>query len=255
MSANVLTPEHSFVRFDAEPPGNSCGSPDVEFCFPIVHEDDVAFQFIIETDTEQEANELCDIGHTKIQVGITTDGVNFTRNFTGLLGLKPERYRIASNKVLYNWSHGAPDFDESIAMEGCFQFMVRAQLSTGVVTGLSSCFQRIPEDCFTSVIEFASPKNAFGFIYCGYFEDAINDGADDCIDFVQPFVNQSVLSIPYTQAMRDQYGDLPDVEVFIHNPATGLFEKTILSIGMDAVPPTVITVDLGGPSSGYIKIS
>lgn len=257
MAAHVYSPEHSFVRFDQEP--EPIGSPQTEFAFPMIDDDDVAFQFIIETDTEQEANQLCDIGHTKIHVGITQQAGNVfdLDYFTAPYNMKPERYRIAPNRVLYNWEFGAPDFSDVIGPEKCFRFMVRVELSTGIsYHKTTSRFMRIAADEYTSVLEYGSPKNAFGFVYCGYYEDdPTGNDSETCIDYVQPFSNQSVLVIPYTQAMRDQYGDAPTVDVYIYDSTTGKFQKTIVSIGLDAVPPTVITVDLGGPASGFIKIS
>jgi hypothetical protein len=244
MAAIVTSPQFSFVRFSPDEE-STCDMPK-EYCLPIIEETDVAFQFIIETDTEAEANELCDIGNNKVKVGITKNNATlWIDNITTRLNLKPDRYRIGPRKVLFNWPHGLPDFTDYIDAHECFQIAVAVQLAAGTSYGFSNCFQRIISDCYTSVIEYGSAKNAFGFVYCGYFEDdeVLNGGDSECAATVIPFSNVATLSIAYTNAMIANYGDLPTVEVYIYDASTGTFIKTIVQITFDALPPTTIAID------------
>lgn len=261
---HVTQPKFSFVRFDDLDVHETCHPAGVEFCFPVFDQNDIAFQFIVETDTEAQADELCDLAHAKIKVGIIDPNggspgfeVNWLVNYTGAPFLnKPERFRIGPKKVLYNWDAGVPSFEDYREVGQCFQFVVQVIFSFTTLTAVSNCFQRIAEDCYTSILEYGSDKNAFDFIYCGTFEDETDSGSgsNECAATIVPFSNQSILNIPYTPTMFDQYGELPTVEVYIYNVGTGKFDYTIVSKTLDAVPPTMITVDMGGPGSGYVKI-
>src|SRR4051812_45066605 len=97
MSAIVTSPEFSFVRWDNESL-NTCNPKDVRYCLPIVNDDDVAFQFIVETDTEAEADELTQIGVHNVDVGITHDNLpnisDWYENYSASF-IYAERIRIA----------------------------------------------------------------------------------------------------------------------------------------------------------------
>jgi hypothetical protein len=259
MAAIVTQPDHSFVRFGADY-HETCNDNDVIFNLPMVYHDDVAFQFIIQTDTDAEADELTSVGSPAVRVGITSQDPAIAAWLKDYTATQPERFRIGPRRVLYQWDAGAPDFESVVAIGKCFRFVVTVTISTGTITGISNKFERIASDCYNTLLEYSADKNQFGFVYCGYYDES--DGgsipvpANQCDPMVIPFNNKPVMVIPYTAAMLSKYGDVPRVDVYIYNPQNGLFELVPgISASLDNVPPTVITVDLGGPATGYIKIT
>lgn len=211
-------------------------------------QNDVHFQFIAVTDTEEEADDLCDLANEAIQIGIVEGCEDeFLVEFTP--ALKPQRFRVAPKQVLYNWQEGLPDFASVIPIGGCF--MVKIVIDD-TYSFCSVCFQRIGDDCHTSVLEYGNDENAFGFNYCNSAEEDI-DGAEDCDPTIIQFTNQTHLAIPYTASMQAKYGSMPSAQVWIYDENSELVNMGV-SITFDAYPPNEIRVDLGGPASGVLKL-
>lgn len=250
MAYRFISPVNSFVRFGESSVTESCNFGDIQQCLPVLDDDDVAFQFVVEADTEEEADALCSITSPGVSIGLARSCsepniVNFDE--------VPDRYRISPLQVLYNWSHGFPGFTALFAVGECF--VLRATLEDES-TGCTNCFQRISSGCHTSVIEYGNDDNAFGFSYCA--GGAIDNGGGgvetDCAPTYVSFINQSTMAIPYTAAMTAKYGVVPNVKAWIYNP-DGELQNISVVVTFDAYPVTMVNVDLGGPATGVIKIS
>ena len=241
---NIVTPENSFVRFDAES-STHCIWGTNKLCLPVYEEADVAFQFVIEADTVEEADALCMPYEAGISMGIVMecDQEGFTAEFTEL----PDRYRISDLQILYNWPHGVPGMIGTVEVGECF--FIRVVL--GEESFCSNCFQRIPDDCFTSVIEYGNDENFAGFNYCNAGAIDSGDGGE-CEPEIYSFTNVATLTIPYTTSLQDKFGLVPTVQIWIY--IDGVLTNAGVVAQFDAMPPTQIYVDFGGVSSGIVVL-
>jgi hypothetical protein len=243
----IITPASSFVRFDGENTIEHCIHGTFTACLPVYGEDDIAFQFVVQADTVEEADLLCLPTESGIRIGIIKDCDNEAYDFDAEFTSAPERFRISSLQVLYNWPHGMEGMIGAIQPEECFH--VRVIIDN--VNYCTNCFQRVPDDCFTSVIEYGNDENFGGFNYCN--SGAIPSGeSTTCDPTVITFTNQSSIVIPYTTSLQDKYGTVPTVQVWIY--IDGVLTNAGVVATFDAMPPTLITVDPGGVSSGIIVI-
>lgn len=250
MALEIITPAASFVRFDNESGVvDHCIFDNIRFCLPVFAYDDVAFQFSI-IGTKPEIDELCGAYGIPILVGMIKEcgDVDFLHQFEDL----PNIFRLSDGMLLINWANGLPGFDGVVDINECFKLRVQI----GVLKFCSNCFVRIADDCFTSVIDYGNDENAFDFNYCSGNTGEDGTGSGDngtCLPTLIPFTNRTILTIPYTTALRDLYGDVPDVKVWIFD-TDGTLISPLISITFDAYPPTIITIDLGGLSSGVVMI-
>lgn len=245
MGYRIISPANSFVHFNGEVAGH-CIWGATKLCLPVYAESDIAFQFVVEADTPEEADALCDPTNSGIQIGIVKDcgQEGFTSEFTE----DPERFRISSLQVLYNWPHGVPGMTGNIDMGECFFIRVIVD----EVNYCTNCFQRVPDDCFTSVVEYGNDENFAGFNYCN--AGAVDSGTDTtCEPTIISFTNQTALVIPYTTQMQDKYGQVPTVQVWIYNDQ-GELQNMGVTATFDAMPPSMVNVDLGGTGSGIVVI-
>ena len=245
MGYTVITPSQSFVRFDGENIVSHCIHGDFKACLPVYAEADIAFQFVVQADTPEEADALCMPTESGLQIGIVTDcdQEGFTVEFSEI----PERYRISELQVLYNWTHGLPGMIGNIQPEECFYI----RIIVGEITECSNCFQRVPDDCFTSVIEYGNDENFGGFNYCN--GDGVDEVSTTCEPEIITFTNQSTLTIPYTAALQAKFGAVPTVQVWIYDAMGQLTNMGVVAT-FDAMPPSLITIDNGGPASGIVVI-
>lgn len=242
----IITPINSFIRFDNEPPENHCIHGEFKDCLPVYAESDVAYQFVVQADTVEEANALCAIDESGIQMGLVADCDQ--EGFDVIFDEVPERYRISQLQVLYNWTHGLTGMLGFYNEGMCFHIRVVID----EVNYCSNCFQRIPDDCFTSVIEFGNDENFAGYNYCNAGEATV-DGSLVCEPTIVEFVNQETLNIPYTAFLQDMYGTVPTVQVWIYD-GTGALINMGITATFDAMPPSMISFDFGGTASGVIVI-
>jgi len=244
MAIVITSPEHSFIQFDGTDVVESCSHPDGSTCLPVYLEDDIAFQFIVRADTEEEADALCTQDGSEFIMGITRDGVVTDLVFTEL----PERLRLNSYEVLYNWAHGVPGFDGVVDIGECFYIIATIDGEVAV----SNCLKRIPEDCYSSLIEYTSDENVFGFKYCG--GSPVDESAVDCEPQFISFTSQTSLNIPYSTGMQAKFGNIPSVDVWIRNGENDL-QLTMVAVTFDNYPAEIISIDLGGTATGIIRIS
>lgn len=245
MGLTILTPTNSFVRFDGENTVNHCIHGSFTQCLPVFAEADVAFQFMVQADTVAEADALCSPYNSNLQIGLVRDCDQ--EAFDVEFGELPDRFRISDLQVLYNWEHGFPGMLAEMAVGECFYVRIIVEEETAC----SNCFERIGDDCFSSVVEYGNDENFGGFNYCNSGGVDTPEG-ETCEPTVVTFTNESSLSIPYTTSMQDKYGAVPTVQVWIY--IDGELQNVGVVATFDAMPPGVINVDFGGINSGIIVI-
>lgn len=245
MALSIQSPANSFVQFSESSVVTSCNFSDIHLCYPVYADDDVWFQFIIEADSEAEADALCDLTNELVEIGLSNDCeagnlITFSE--------KPQRYRIGSRYVLYNWQEGFPGFTGPVNIGDCF--FVRVTVNE--TEFCSNCFQRIGDECHTSVIEYGNEDDAFGFNYCS--SEAVDTDSDVCDPTFVTFTDQGTLTIPYTASMQAKYGLAPTVKVWIRDENVQYVNMSV-SQKFDTYPPTQLIFDFGGNATGVIKIS
>lgn len=250
MAYEIISPAQSFVQFSETGRIDHCIFDRLNFCLPVFEDNDVAFQFIIKG-TSSEIDALCGAYGNQIAIGIVgaCDDEDFLLEFTANpYNDVPEIMRLSENQLLVNWAHGVPGFASVIGYNECFKIRVEI----GATRFCSNCFERTSDNCFTSVIEYGCDDNCYGFNYCGS-GTATEDGEISCEPTIVTFTNQSTLAIVYTQSLRDKYGDVPNVTVWIADGSGNLINMGI-TISFDAYPVNVINADLGGPANGILVI-
>lgn len=248
MAYRILSPTNSFVQFSESGVVQSCSFADIPLCLPVFAADDVAFQFVVEADTIEEADALCSLTEPGVSVGLARDCQ--TANAVTFAEL-PDRYRISDFQVLYNWAHGFPNFTNYFDVGDCFVVRVNA----GGTEACSNCFNRISAECHTSVLSYSNEDDAFGFSYCS--AGSISGGADpedDCEPTYVQFTNQATLTIPYTAALQAKYGTVPTIKGWLYD-TNGELVNMGFHQAFDTFPPTELRFDFGGSASGVIKIS
>ncbi len=249
MGLNIVSPKNSFIQFAESDYLDSCGVNEIAVCLPVLNDDDIAFQFLIQADTEGEADLLCDLINAELTIGIR---VKCTDNNIKTFTEKTERFRIGPTLILYNWSAGLPGFTSVITDGQCFHINISTTEYGITYNWCSNCLKRISDGCLTSVVDYTGDDNQFGFDYCG--GGAVDQSAETCEPTIITFTNQATVSIPYTSFLQAKYGEIPTVAVWIRDETGDLVEMGV-RISFDAIPPTTINIDCGGVSSGIIKIS
>lgn len=243
MGYQIINPKNSFVQFGGTNLQH-CIFGEINICLPVYTDNDIAFQFVLQADTPEEISLLCDPSLSGISIGLVRicGQAAFDIEFTEM----PDRYKISSLQVLFNWPHGMPGMIGEMDVNQCFYIRV----SVDGVNYCSNCFQRILDDCFTSVLEYGNDDNFADFNYCN--SESINIETS-CDPEVIEFTNKLTLTIPYTASMQNKYGTVPTVQVWIYDGA-GILTNMGVVATFDAMPPNFIYVDLGGLSSGIIVI-
>lgn len=238
----IVTPASSFIRFDGENIVSHCIHGEFKACLPVYAEADISFQFVVQADTIEEADALCLPGESGIQIGIVRDceQEGFDVEFDEL----PERYRISDLQVLYNWPHGVPGMIGEIDAEECFYIRVVVDN----VNYCTNCFRRIPDDCFSSVIEYGNDENFGGFNYCN--GEGVDEATLTCSPEIITFTNKETLTIPYTAALQAKFGTVPTVQVWIY--IDGVLTNVGVVASFDNMPPSFVNIDFGGTSSGVV---
>lgn len=248
MALSIQSPDHSFVQFNETGTYEHCVFGTYTVPLPVVLYTDVAFQFyLLGTSTELDA--ICGVYGEEIRVGIVSecDDADFLTEFTGSpYSDEAEIYRLSSTQLLVNWAHGLPGFGSVVSVGECFR--IRVQI--GDTKWCSNVHKRSSDSCFTSVIDYTNDENFAGFNYCS--SGAINETEISCEPTIIQFTNVSTLTIPYTQSMRDSYGDIPDVQAWISD-GTNLVNMGITAT-FDDYPVNTISFDFGGNASGIIRI-
>lgn len=248
MALSIQSPIHSFVTFNETGAFEHCVFGTYTVPLPVVLYTDVAFQFYL-LGTSSELDAICGVYGEEIRVGIVSecDDADFLTEFTGApYSDEAEIYRLSDTQLLVNWAHGLPGFDSVVSVGECFR--IRVQI--GDTKWCSNVHKRSSDSCFTSVIDYTNDENYAGFNYCS--SGAVSESEISCEPTIIQFTNQSTLTIPYTQSMRDSYGDIPDVQAWISD-GTNLVNMGITAT-FDDYPVNTISFDFGGPASGIIRI-
>lgn len=244
MPYRIETSRFSFIQFAESDEIESCNFAGNDMCLPAYDENDAWFQFVVASDSEDEADDLC-TNQSMLNIGIVEQCAD---GFLLQFAEAPLRYRIGPTRVLYVWQHGLPGFQSVLSVGECFHVKLRI----GIQDFCSNCFQRIGDDCHTSVLQYSNEDNAFGFNYCaGANVDQQED--IDCEPLEIPFTNASDMLIPWTTYLNDKFGPLPSVEVWVYDENGDLIKPGIVA-KLDGYPPTEIRLDFGGNSSGIVKI-
>jgi hypothetical protein len=248
MAYRIISPQNSFVQFGGSDIATSCNYRDIPFCLPVFEEEDIYFQFVIEADSIEETDALCDLQNELLTVGISGECPGpFIHQFTE----KPDRFRISDFQVLYNWSHGLPGIFSVVHVGDCF--FIRVEADELLLSDCSNCLQRIGSNCHTSVLEYGNEDNFAGFNYCN--SAGVDSGGEvDCSPTFVSFTNAATLTIPYTAAMQAKYGNIPTLKAWLYDTNGNLVNMSV-SQSFDAYPPTQLMWDFGGIASGIIKIS
>lgn len=253
----IVVPPNSFVQF-TEMDTEHCTFGTVRATLPVYLDNDIAFQFVVRG-TEAEIDELAAFGNnTAVKVGIV--GTDLYESLLMEFSDIPERFRISTTDVLYNWTAGLPGFYDVINIGECFKIGITVSVGGEDQVFTSNLFERIGDDCFTSVIEYGSDDNGFGFNYCASPTDPTDPGGEEppvipgtCEPTRILFTNLSVMTIPYTAQLQALYGATPTVQAWLYDENGDLVNMGI-SIKMDGSPPTTITLDFGGEASGIVII-
>lgn len=245
MAYSIISPANSFIQFSESDEFTSCNFADINLCLPVYQADDVYFQFVIEADTIEEADLLCDLTNSLVNIGISPNCTGFALEFSDV----PDRYRISDLQVLYNWPNGLPGFEGVVNVGDCFMILVEIDGTFFC----SNCLQRIAGTCHTTVIEYGNDDNFAGFNYCNSEAVGSEDSADCDPTFVT-FTNQLTLTIPYTASMLAKYGNAPTIKGWLYDTNGELVNMSFRQ-AMDTYPPNNLLFDFGGLASGVIKIS
>lgn len=257
--ATVISPAGSFLSFQ-NIKFVHCVFGEVKRTLPAYADDDVAFQFVVRG-TSAEADTLSTLGSEAVTVGLVGNSEELF--FPTLIEFSdtPERFRISDTDVLYNWTAGFPGFKDVVNVGDCFRVSITVNLDDAEDVFISNDFERIGDDCFSSVLEYGNEDDAFGFNYCA--SSAVDpDGGGDgeepptgppgiCAPTRITFSNQATITIPYTASLLAAYGSLPTVQVWLYNEAGELVNAGV-SVKFDASPPNTIFADFGGPASGIL---
>ena len=249
MALTIINSQHSFVRFGETEQDPHCIWGSIDFCLPVFEQEDIYFQFVI-AGTEAEIDSLCTQDNSGIEVSLVSE-CNGTPIMT--FAQKPQRFRLSPTQLLYNWIHGFPNFTSVVDVNQCFLVQISVSSTYANETFCSNCFERIADDCFTSVIEYGMEEDGFGFKYCygGNLETSADEST--CEPTIITFVNVPTVAIPYTAMLLNKYGNLPTVQVWIYDDM-GQLVNTGISVVFDSYPPTMINIDFGGSSSGIVII-
>jgi hypothetical protein len=255
MAVTIISPTNSFVRFDEAAESALCIWGNINYCLPVYEQSDVSFQFVIEG-TELEIDSLCTQSGDEVTVSLVAecngdDIIVFTE--------KPERFRLSTTQVLYNWEEGLPNFTSVISVAECFRIQVLIDATPygypeEVVKFCSNCFERIASDCFTSVVEYGMDEDGFGFKYC--HGGNLPSGEPDtttCEPTIVTFASVATLDIPYTALLQSKYGVFPTVQTWVYDGSGQLINMGV-TVSFDTYPPTMLHFDFGGSASGIICI-
>lgn len=242
MPYQLITSPFSFIQFSETDTVSACNWDPAQLCLPVYAQGDIAFQFIISADTEEEADILCSQVSQVINIGTVAACNEEITPFIDTI----VRYRVGPLQVLYYWPHGVTTLSDYEVNE-CF----RIGIEVFEQFFCSNCFIRIGDDCHTSVIEYGGSENQFSFLYCA--GEAVDESATDCDPLILQFTNQSSMTIPWTAYLQSLYGDTPSVVAWTYDGSELVQAGQVIKY--DQYPPTNIIVDMGGVNSGVLKIS
>lgn len=249
MALTLINSPHSFIRFNEPDAAPYCIWGDLSFCLPVYDQEDVYFQFIMQG-TAEEIDLLCTQDAAEVEVSIVSE---CDTEPLLVFSEKPQRFRLSDTQVLYNWSHGLPLFFTVIDLKQCFKIQATITTVYETLSFCSNCFERIADDCFTSVIEYGNDEDSFGFKYCTSGDIDGEGVGTDCDPTIVQFIDIPTLSIPYTTMLSNKYGPMPTVQAWVYD-GSGQLVNMGIQVGFDGYPVTMINLDFGGPATGIVII-
>jgi len=188
MAIRIISPQYSFVRFsdqhldaphwlDTQAPG-----AELPFILPVAHVSDYAFQWIAETDTVQEADDICNSmgGPGGGPFLMIVPGVGLTDPITKaiwdanaaihvsedvILNLGGGRWRLSPTQVLF-YTPMLPDIS-GVPCGSCFQILFANNNIFDYGYAVSNWFNNICTDTdYTTVVEYYSDIDEVDFNYC-----------------------------------------------------------------------------------------
>lgn len=172
MAITIYSPRLSFVQFAFDSVYTGC-SDKHGICLPQYQDIDLAFQVVIETDTDAEFDSVMTAPITNFKLKLlngadilTSSDVtdNTIASFTDTLNF--QRIRVGQRKAILYWEYGLPLFEDHIACDECFKIAIDFTIGTTHLVLPSNCFYRKCEECYTSKLEYSCDEDAYGFSYC-----------------------------------------------------------------------------------------
>lgn len=187
MAYRVVTPQFSFVRFsdqhleDADWMENQIPGAELGIVLPVSHVNDFAYQFIVETDTEAEADDICNsdggpagnpvimgvpgasLGPTLTQTEFNTLASSYTYESV-IMEMGGGRYRLDNTHVLFY----VPRISlVDVPCGSCFQMVFAPNNNFDYGFYVSNIFSyQCDNTDYTSVIDYYSDLDEAGFYYC-----------------------------------------------------------------------------------------
>src|ERR1044072_7573919 len=98
MALRIKAPVNSFIQWNEVDTIDSCNFDSFSLCLPVYQDNDIAFQFTIEGDTEEEIDSLCGLTNGLMTIGIARNcSEERLLEFEGT----PNRFRLSPKQILY----------------------------------------------------------------------------------------------------------------------------------------------------------
>jgi len=157
------------------PDNTGCCPTDKEYCVPVVENDDLKFQYQINTDTADDDYAIMELNNEDIELLLLEGADNVAgtapaatiRNYTSQDNLYFEKFRTGETEITCVFDQSLLSLETYIALDACFQLAV--SIDDGVTSDLifvSNCFKRVAASCFLTLISFRCLEDQFGFRYC-----------------------------------------------------------------------------------------
>ena len=175
-SINIVSPKFSFVNFNVIPEIEKCCMGDNNVCLPVIKDNDLVFQFSINTDTSGDADSVFATDLSNIQLILLDVSGSDLYNFTATDSLNFEKYRTGPTQVTYLWRNPLTGLTTGVhplvECDQCFSFKISVTINfswtteTSVAIATSNCFIRKCGDCYTSVLEYYNADDYADYKYC-----------------------------------------------------------------------------------------
>lgn len=180
----IISPKYSFVKFNSTEEADSCCEGSELFCIPVIEENDLFFQLIVSGANLAEGTTIFDAAPENVRLlllsgtGNTagTVSANTLRDWTTDDTLAFEKYRTKANQVTFVWKEILKDIKTLVECDECFQLAVIADVTgdpENPLIGISNCFIRKCDNCYSSILEYYNDEDYADFKYCNV-ENGVN---------------------------------------------------------------------------------
>lgn len=170
MAIKITTPRLSFIQL---------GCPEKCICYPIVNEDELKFQILIETDTILQSDDIMASVPGNFNL-LIVDGIDnctqsqilantihdFAVSISGGPVFNFQRIRISPKKVLLYWPYGLPLLNDFVNCEQVFSLAISLYFNSTLYVQRLNCFKKVCDTDYTSVLEYSNNEDGYGFNYC-----------------------------------------------------------------------------------------